>query len=154
GRAHRPPAGVRHPRGIAAGHLQRLRVRHLRPRGGGRPPSRSRPPAAGGRSPRPRGLRDAVGGAAAAPRPVRPVLTDAVQVAAIVGHGAVPRLKAAVIEQTGLAYYRDKDDVLAARVVRRLAERGCTDCGDYLDLIRGPGGAEEFDALIAGLTVG
>ena len=34
-------------------------------------------------------------------------------------------LKDHLIASTGLAYYRDREDDLAARVAARLAERGC-----------------------------
>ncbi len=66
-----------------------------------------------------------------------------------------PALKDAVIEATGLAYYRDKDDDLADRLDRRLRAAGAGDCAAYLALLRDPRhGDAELDRLIEQLTVG
>lgn len=70
------------------------------------------------------------------------------------GDPAFLRLKDVVIEHTGLAYYHDKDDVLATRIGKRLADSGNSDCQSYLDLISSPNGEDELDALIKELTVG
>lgn len=65
------------------------------------------------------------------------------------------RLKTLVLETTGLAYYTDKDAVLADRIGRRLRHLGLQSCATYLDLVsQGELGQREFDALVADLTVG
>ncbi|WP_254434893.1 protein-glutamate O-methyltransferase CheR [Magnetospirillum sp. UT-4] len=75
--------------------------------------------------------------------------------ATLVADPFFPRLKALVIETTGMAFYADKDDDLAAIVSARMAEIGAGNCLRYLDLICDPerGGAE-MDALVAELTIG
>ena len=66
-----------------------------------------------------------------------------------------PRLKAHLIEHTGLAYYSDKDEALAERLAKRLDKLGLPDCGAYLDFLQdGAAGETESDALIAELTIG
>ncbi|HEX9702055.1 MAG TPA: protein-glutamate O-methyltransferase CheR, partial [Rhodospirillales bacterium] len=65
------------------------------------------------------------------------------------------RLKSLVLDATGLAYYADKDTVLADRIGRRLDQLGFGDCLTYFELVsEGILGEREFDALIAELTVG
>ena len=64
-------------------------------------------------------------------------------------------LKDELIASTGLAYYGDRDDDLAARVEARMGELRVRDCAGYLDLLRdGPRGETELDALIEDLTIG
>lgn len=65
---------------------------------------------------------------------------------------AFPRLKDFVIEATGLAYYDDKDNDLADRIARRMAELGLQDGATYLVCLESSDA--ELDALIAELTVG
>ncbi len=68
---------------------------------------------------------------------------------------AFGRLKGHIIGVTGLAYYEDKEDVLAERVARRLAASGRGDCSRYLELLQSEaGGRRELDALVAELTIG
>lgn len=66
-----------------------------------------------------------------------------------------PRLKAMVIDATGLAYYADKDAAFAERINRRLPFGRITTVGSYLAALEaeGPGGAE-FQGLINELAVG
>jgi chemotaxis protein methyltransferase CheR len=74
---------------------------------------------------------------------------------ALLGDPQYPRLKAFVLESTGLAYYSDKDADLALRVGHRLATTGARDCGSYLDILRDSAhGPSELDALIAEITIG
>ena len=66
-----------------------------------------------------------------------------------------PRLKAFVLESTGLTYYTDKDVDLARRVTRRLSMVGAPDCASYLDILRDPlRGPSELDLLIEEVTIG
>jgi len=75
--------------------------------------------------------------------------------AAILDDPAYPRLKALVIDTTGMAFYRDKDGDLARILAERMAEIGIDDCSGYLDLLQSLGqGKAEMDALIAELTIG
>ena len=60
------------------------------------------------------------------------------------------RLKALVIEATGMAFYADKDEELARIVQSRLSETGIEDCSAYIDHL----GGEEMDLLVAELTIG
>jgi len=73
----------------------------------------------------------------------------------VIGDPLYGRLKTLVLETTGLAYYADKDDVLADRIGRRLRHLGLQDCATYLNLVTERQlGQREFDALVADLTVG
>ncbi|MEW5728096.1 MAG: CheR family methyltransferase [Pseudomonadota bacterium] len=66
-----------------------------------------------------------------------------------------PRLKALVIDTTGMAFYADKDDDLARIVGERMAEVGVGGCARYLELLEDPRrGKDEMDALVAELTIG
>lgn len=72
----------------------------------------------------------------------------------ILGDPSFPRLKSLILARTGLAYYADKDQALADRVGRRLAEVPQT-VGAYLarlqsEDVKGP----EFQALVNELAVG
>lgn len=65
------------------------------------------------------------------------------------------RLKALVIESTGMAFYADKDEDLARIVAARLDETRLDSCGRYVELIADPVlGRIEMDALVAELTIG
>lgn len=74
---------------------------------------------------------------------------------AILRDPVFPRIKAAVIGATGLAYYADKDAALAERLNRRLSDKPTTGLAAYLAQLaaEGPGGPE-YQALINELTVG
>lgn len=63
-----------------------------------------------------------------------------------------PRLKALVIDVTGMAFYADKDADLALIVADRMEYCAITDCAAYLERLQGDG--EEMDALVAELTIG
>ena len=64
-----------------------------------------------------------------------------------------PELKRLLIETTGLAYYRTRDENLASRVAARLRELCLLGCGEYLKLLRSRG-STEMDNLISRLTIG
>jgi len=66
-----------------------------------------------------------------------------------------PRLKAMVIDATGLAYYADKDAAFAERINRRLPFGTVTTVAGYLAALEaeGPGGPE-YQGLINELAVG
>ncbi|MFN3613728.1 MAG: CheR family methyltransferase [Rubrimonas sp.] len=53
---------------------------------------------------------------------------------------------------SGVAVAPEKLSFIAMRVGRRLGEIGCDDYADYLDLLRGPTGAEEAKVLVECLT--
>jgi len=74
---------------------------------------------------------------------------------AIASDADYPRLKSHVIESSGLAYYRDKDEELAHHIAQRLEVIGLESCAAYLDALHGnERGEAELDALIAQLTIG
>ncbi len=76
-------------------------------------------------------------------------------VQAILADSFFQRLKALVIEVTGMAFYADKDEDLARIVAARLAEIGMNGCARYLELIADQvRGRDEMDALVAELTIG
>jgi chemotaxis protein methyltransferase CheR len=87
---------------------------------------------------------------------VNPPHHDTVPIAAaILDDKAYQRLKALVIDTTGMEFYRDKDGDLARILAERMGEIGITDCSGYLDRLQSPGpGKVEMDALIAELTIG
>jgi chemotaxis protein methyltransferase CheR len=65
------------------------------------------------------------------------------------------RLKAHLVEATGLAYYEDKDADFARRIGSRLASLQLRDCESYFDILRDPErGPAELDTLIAEITIG
>ncbi|MGE5514453.1 MAG: CheR family methyltransferase [Bacteroidota bacterium] len=75
--------------------------------------------------------------------------------AQVVADANFQRLKALVIEATGMAFYADKDDDLARIVAARMDETGVTSCTRYLELIADVVlGRGEMDALVAELTIG
>lgn len=65
-----------------------------------------------------------------------------------------PRLKALVIECTGMAFYQDRDQDLERILRMRFEATRIGECASYLDLLGGPAGAGELDELIAELTIG
>jgi len=66
-----------------------------------------------------------------------------------------PTLKAYLIEASGMSYYADKDEDLAARIQRRLQALGFHDCAAYLGVLRDPQkGRAELDEMIAEVTIG
>jgi chemotaxis protein methyltransferase CheR len=67
---------------------------------------------------------------------------------------AYQKLKEHLIGATGLAYYTGRDDTLAPIVEHRLAALNLTECGPYLDLLRGETGEQELHAIAARLTIG
>lgn len=75
--------------------------------------------------------------------------------ARVVADANFQRLKALVIETTGMAFYADKDDDLARIVAARMDETGLPSCTRYLDRITDTVlGRGEMDALVAELTIG
>ena len=83
------------------------------------------------------------------------MLSAATQHNAPSGGERFARLKRYLIDVTGLHYYADKDDDLAARIDRRLAATHLDDLDSYLELLRDPQrGAAELDRLVEELTVG
>lgn len=66
-------------------------------------------------------------------------------------HPAFAEAKRAVAEITGMVFYEDKDETLAAILGKRLAELGLADLGDYLARLRDP---EEREHLISEVTIG
>lgn len=83
------------------------------------------------------------------------ILRQAPGPAAIARDPYFPRLKALIIQRTGLAYYADKDLALAERISRRLTGRGQVDLDAYHrtladESVRGA----EMQALINELCVG
>ena len=87
--------------------------------------------------------------------PANPAATAAATIEAIRRDPHFPRLKAMVIDATGLAYYADKDSAFAERINRRLPFGRITTVAGYLAALeaQGPGGAE-YQGLINELAVG
>jgi chemotaxis protein methyltransferase CheR len=76
-------------------------------------------------------------------------------IAAILADPEYPELKNYILDQTGLAYYADKDEDLAARVSRRFAVIDVPDCGSYLQiLIAEAPRRTEMHQLVGELTIG
>jgi chemotaxis protein methyltransferase CheR len=75
-------------------------------------------------------------------------------IAAILHDPAYPALKAHVLEYTGLHYYDDKDEDLAARFSRRITARNLRSCTEYRSLLAQSGVPSEYDSLIGELTIG
>lgn len=84
-----------------------------------------------------------------------PATTAAAAIEAIRRDPHFPRLKAMVIDATGLAYYTDKDAAFAERINRRLPFGRITTVAGYLAALeaQGPGGPE-YQGLINELAVG
>lgn len=73
----------------------------------------------------------------------------------LLGDPRFVELKELLIRLTGLAYYDDKDEMLADRIHERMKRVGVLECFPYLELIRGNAGpGSELDELVAELTVG
>ena len=65
------------------------------------------------------------------------------------------RLKARVIELTGLVYYVPKDSDFCLQLDKRINATNVKNCGEYLELLRdGYNGKEELDSFIIELTIG
>jgi chemotaxis protein methyltransferase CheR len=76
-------------------------------------------------------------------------------IAAILADPDYPELKNYILNQTGLAYYADKDEDLAARISRRVAAIGVADCGSYLRILAGEAPRRtEMHQLVGELTIG
>jgi len=69
-------------------------------------------------------------------------------------HPAFEFLKRRAIAMTGMAFYADRDETLAAAVARRMSALSLTDAGSYLDRLEGAASGEERDALTEELTIG
>ncbi|OAN53711.1 chemotaxis protein [Paramagnetospirillum marisnigri] len=65
---------------------------------------------------------------------------------------AFQALKTLVIDTTGMAFYRDKNQDLAQILAARMMETASTSCAAYLERLRD--GQHEMDALVAELTIG
>lgn len=63
-------------------------------------------------------------------------------------------LKARVIARTGHHYYTDKDDLLFDRLIKRFKALGLMSANDYAAYLSGAGGAREWEALEAEITIG
>lgn len=61
------------------------------------------------------------------------------------------RVKALVIERTGMAFYRERDDDFSRVLTERLATVGVRDCATYLERLQD---SKELEELIADLTIG
>ncbi len=76
-------------------------------------------------------------------------------IAAILADPDYPQLKNHILDQTGLAYYADKDEDLAARVSRRFAAIDAEDCSSYLGILAGEDPRRaEMHQLVGELTIG
>ena len=65
------------------------------------------------------------------------------------------RLKNFIIDSTGLVYFKDKDNDLCYRLLRRFEILSVFDCGRYFELLtQGPSAVAEFDLLTTELTIG
>ncbi len=69
----------------------------------------------------------------------------------VVGDPFYPRVKALVIEHTGMAFYRERDDDFSRVLTERLATVGMRDCASYLERLKD---GKELEELIADLTIG
>jgi chemotaxis protein methyltransferase CheR len=70
-------------------------------------------------------------------------------------HPEFPALSDHVIGETGLCYYRDHLDLLAACLADRIGKRGLSGCGAYLELLRDTQVTNsELDSLVELLTIG
>ncbi len=65
------------------------------------------------------------------------------------------QLKDWVLDHTGLHYYADRDEDLAARILRRMGARQIRDCTSYRAMLaEGAGQRAELDSLVGELTIG
>ncbi len=68
---------------------------------------------------------------------------------------AYSRLKDHLIASTGLAFYADRDALLAELIGGRLSDLGLRDCAGYAEFLAdGEKGSAEMEVLIARLTIG
>jgi chemotaxis protein methyltransferase CheR len=74
--------------------------------------------------------------------------------AAILADSHFPDLKDYVLSHTGLSYYADKNQDLAARMARRMDVLDAADCGRYLQILQGRAGTPEMERLVGELTIG
>jgi len=74
---------------------------------------------------------------------------------AVLADADYARLKVHVMEQTGLAYYADRDEEFARRVALRMNDLEIKRPGEYLELLSNDvGGGAELDRLAEYLTIG
>ena len=78
--------------------------------------------------------------------------TAGMNVRTILSDPGYPELKSYILNHTGLGYYSDKDEDLAARLSRRLTLRGVGACGVYLRKLTYD--RAEMEGLIGELTIG
>lgn len=69
----------------------------------------------------------------------------------ILGDPFYGRVKSLIIERTGMAFYRERDDDFSRVLSERLAALGIRDCASYLERLQSP---KEMEELIADLTIG
>jgi chemotaxis protein methyltransferase CheR len=74
--------------------------------------------------------------------------------AAILADAHFTDLKGYVLGHTGLAYYNDKNEDLAARLALRMGVLHAANCRRYLEILEGLAGAHEMDRLVGELTIG
>lgn len=72
----------------------------------------------------------------------------------LIADPAFPTLKAMAIDLTGMAYYAEKDDALAAALGRRMTARGVARGDAYAAMLQDGGDSEEREALVVELTIG
>lgn len=73
----------------------------------------------------------------------------------LLAHPAYARLKAMLLRHTGLAYYEDKNDVLALRIIHRMTAIGETDPQRYLARLEAEGmEGREGQALVIEVVIG
>lgn len=76
-------------------------------------------------------------------------------IGSILGDPDFPRLKDYILGFTGLMYYADKDEDLAAKVARRFRATHVETCGAYLRLVRDNAAhPAEIEQLVGELTIG
>lgn len=75
--------------------------------------------------------------------------------AAVLADPRFPDLKRYVLTRTGLAYYADNNEDLAARLARRMSALQVSDAQSYLQTLEsGMAGAHEMECLVGELTIG
>lgn len=74
----------------------------------------------------------------------------------LLGDPSFQRLKAYIIENTGLAFFNKQEEDLARRLEKRIKAWDLKDCRTYLELLRSPDKAaqSEIDELVGDLTIG
>jgi chemotaxis protein methyltransferase CheR len=71
--------------------------------------------------------------------------------AGIVADPFYARVKALVIDRTGMAFYHERDDDFSRVLAERLATLGVSNCASYLERLQS---GKELEELIADLTIG